>query len=609
MTKETFFQGEDSALNIFKEIFESKNIDDALEIITKKACALVGGRGGSVWLQNSREPDKIFLRWTYHSKGPSKIGESYYTNKIDKEGNYDGITGWVFATGNPICLKNISDMNELSKYQGLKWKDKHCGFKLSKDKNKQRHYMAVPIYSCRVNNKVIGVLRIGSTKTDKCFSQKQFETLKLFSGYISGLLTNFIKQEEERLLLERFFTVAHQSDQNGLLDETVKAIPEVLDGSDCSIFLRQKEDGNFYLESTSSSKILQYTRRNSIRLKGHCISYKPGSGKTGSVAETGKSIRKSGDISSETGMPEKYCEGSTSSSFLCIAIKENNVSPIGVLRVIRDKNFKDKFDEKDQLFLERIGNKLYQVLVKIVRSVEFLPEHFQSGISIMSFFGTVLKQIYPESNAKVYIEQDGLKATMTVDPVNGHRDIIEKILDDYGAVICGKKGFESFSKNQLLIIELKTEIKMANMRLEMQKDLLDHKNSLINELFNIIGQAMITQRQNVHVHNGYSKTSIIGNTDDIIIGQDKSSQTINKFGNDFEELINQFKHEISKSSLSKIAKQDLDLLTTSLKNQTKLSTKNSNIIDSILESIQSIIQGAAGSALFDIFAQISKFFL
>ena len=193
----------EKALSILRKCSDARNIDEALKIITDQAASLVGGVGGSVWLRNSENHSEVVLRWSYRTDGKNQIGVSKYTNTIDQDKFYDGLTGWVFATGQSLCLSNIEDKDEIKKYPHLKWKDKFDSFKSasSTDKKKQRPFMAVPIRSCRIKQQVIGVLRIGASKAGEPFNKTQLELLETIAGYISGTLTIHLKGEEERALI------------------------------------------------------------------------------------------------------------------------------------------------------------------------------------------------------------------------------------------------------------------------------------------------------------------------------------------------------------------------------------------------------------------------
>jgi hypothetical protein len=348
------------ALSLIRECSEAKTIDDAFKIITNEVCVLVGGLGGSIWVVSSDDPNKIVLRWRYWSEGPNKVGTSSYTNELDANGYYDGLTGWVFATGKPLCLRDITDKAEINKYEHLKWKDKYGAYKAAKNPAIHKHFVAVPVFSCRPANKVIAVLRIGDTpKSCPPFSPADIRLLQTYAGYISGLLTNYIKREEEKTLIEGLFKVANLSDLNSLLEETARSIPVVMDGSHCSIFLRDHA-GNFSLRATSARHLQKYTERTA---KANCLRYRPGEGKTGIVASSGVTCRESGNITSSAGKSADMCEcGTTSSAFLGVAIRDKNGVTDGVVRVIREVKVNDQFDAADQLFLEGFGQKLHACL-------------------------------------------------------------------------------------------------------------------------------------------------------------------------------------------------------------------------------------------------------
>lgn len=143
----------------------------------------------------------------------------------------------------------------------------------------------------------------------------------------------------------------------------------------------------------------------------------------------------------------------------------------------------------------------------IIRSIEFPPEHHQAGISILNFFGSVLRKKYPDKKAKVKIEQDGLKVTMIIEPVDGgDREIIEKELNNFGLVVTGQKSIEEFSDNKLLLLELKTQLRITQVQFDMQKELLNDKNAQIEKLLSLVGQAV--QREPINIFQENQSRSI-----------------------------------------------------------------------------------------------------
>ncbi|MDY6986952.1 MAG: response regulator [Thermodesulfobacteriota bacterium] len=126
----------------------------------------------------------------------------------------------------------------------------------------------------------------------------------------------------------------------------------------------------------------------------------------------------------------------------------------------------------------------------IVRSIEFEPQYHQSGISILSYFGTILTKKYPDKEVKIRIEQDGLKVTMIIETLEGDKEVIEKTLMDYGLVITGKMPPETLIDDPLTVLELRSELRIANARIENQRELLEYKDAEIGNLRETVGQLL-----------------------------------------------------------------------------------------------------------------------
>ncbi|MCP4108141.1 MAG: toll/interleukin-1 receptor domain-containing protein [Desulfobacteraceae bacterium] len=176
----------------------------------------------------------------------------------------------------------------------------------------------------------------------------------------------------------------------------------------------------------------------------------------------------------------------------------------------------------------------------IERFIEFPPEYHQAGISVLNYFGTVLKKKLPGTKATIKIEQDGLKVKMIINPVDGgDKEIIEKTLDEYGLVIMGRMTPEEFTKgDKFAKLELKNELRIAYHRIESQRELLQitkegynqrieslelSKESLeeqVGWLRNIVGKA-IQSDHNVNISIG-DKSEI---TPDGDMNHDKGNST------------------------------------------------------------------------------------
>lgn len=131
------------------------------------------------------------------------------------------------------------------------------------------------------------------------------------------------------------------------------------------------------------------------------------------------------------------------------------------------------------------------------RQIEFPPEYHQAGVSILSFFGEILRRKYPEQKANVKIEQDGLNVRMIVEPLTGEREVVERALNEYGLVVTGQLAPDEYTDDKFLAITLKHELRMATARVESQKELLQmqeyslrYHQVQIDQLRQLVGKAL-----------------------------------------------------------------------------------------------------------------------
>ncbi|WP_423203934.1 hypothetical protein PGC34_19015 [Pseudomonas kribbensis] len=128
--------------------------------------------------------------------------------------------------------------------------------------------------------------------------------------------------------------------------------------------------------------------------------------------------------------------------------------------------------------------------VVINRSIEFPPEFRQAGLGILNYFGEVVREKYPNEHAKIKIEQDGLTVRMIVEAEDGSRDIIEKALAEYELVVTGQKPPEFLFEDRSKVLELKNELRIAQARIDSQKDLLEYQKEDIKDLKRLFGMAL-----------------------------------------------------------------------------------------------------------------------
>ena len=138
----------------------------------------------------------------------------------------------------------------------------------------------------------------------------------------------------------------------------------------------------------------------------------------------------------------------------------------------------------------------------IVRQIEFRPEHHQAGLSILEYFGTVIRQKYPDIPIKVRIEQEGLKVRMVVETPEGKKEPIEKALTDYGLVVVGKKHPSDLLEDRLHILRLEQTLELEKVRhnstlrlLETEQRHSEQLSGRYDQLLGFLGEKLLQQPQ------------------------------------------------------------------------------------------------------------------
>ena len=108
---------------------------------------------------------------------------------------------------------------------------------------------------------------------------------------------------------------------------------------------------------------------------------------------------------------------------------------------------------------------------KIVRSIEFDPEDYQAGLSILSYFNTIVSQKYPDIKIKVKIEQEGSTVRMLIETPDGEKEKVEKTLEEYGLVVLGQILPENFLPSAYEVMALKNKLEISALELRQSKEL------------------------------------------------------------------------------------------------------------------------------------------
>ncbi|MFM7437881.1 MAG: leucine-rich repeat domain-containing protein, partial [Snowella sp.] len=137
--------------------------------------------------------------------------------------------------------------------------------------------------------------------------------------------------------------------------------------------------------------------------------------------------------------------------------------------------------------------------LKLERSIEFPPEYWTAGTSILSYFTHILNLKYPNQNIKVRIEQEGLLLRMVIDTPEGTTETIEQAFNDYVMVISRKLPPESLLTDPFEVMALKNKLQIAEMELRISRenfvafkdDSRQRINSLeiqINQFYSLFGK-------------------------------------------------------------------------------------------------------------------------
>lgn len=130
-------------------------------------------------------------------------------------------------------------------------------------------------------------------------------------------------------------------------------------------------------------------------------------------------------------------------------------------------------------------------LNRIKKSIHFEPRHRQAGIGILSYFSKILDETYPNQDIRFRIEQNNNIVSLIIETPEGNLiERIEKTLMQYGEVITGLAPVNSITNNELLMLDIKNELRIAKLRVESQIELLAYKDKEITRLFDTITRSL-----------------------------------------------------------------------------------------------------------------------
>lgn len=301
----------------------------------------------TVWLREGNR-ERIVLRAAAYETHRPWIAEHFYKFGED-------IPGVVAQSGVPVRVRKGRDHPQ--------WIGKY-------DQDKSIHseppgsvpLMVMPL---KVRKRVIGVIKLSrpnprQDRPDHCFNEFDENFALALANHMAILVENAWLWEVQKGVstgMKALIEALNETDVNRLMTLIPQKISEIFDAAAASLFLLDEKSGNFYLQGTSSVRL--------IPLVGKCF-YKPGEGVTGWVAKTARTIRLF-DISSETERlsidrslkwVHKYGEIDRPGHVMMIPLTyRDKPGTFGVLRAVRTLAEKP-FTQKDEDIMRALANNL-----------------------------------------------------------------------------------------------------------------------------------------------------------------------------------------------------------------------------------------------------------
>jgi class 3 adenylate cyclase len=344
------------------KLIQSKNRDEALTTTIREIENFINAYGTSVWLLDPDDENKIILAKTYTEDGRVKEKQSFYLKGFTDGDKFDGLTGYIFSTGKPLKIINITDEKELSDIsKNLKWSDKYKGWS-SGDKEKIRPFLGVPIFSLKDKKKVIGVLRIATTKDRNPFSELDLRLAEIFSRILSFKLLSAQRQDMELDLFISLFE--HEGKEKGfptedmIMNKAVKKFTSLFPGSHCTILLNDGT-GKFYFKVSSAEHLMKKIESKDLKNEF----YLADNSKTGTIIKSGKSFLKVGSVAEplSSGKTKETCEIVVpATSFIGAPIFDiSSKKMIGVIRSAKHSvDTENDFDDNDRFLLDLFAREI-----------------------------------------------------------------------------------------------------------------------------------------------------------------------------------------------------------------------------------------------------------
>jgi len=248
----------------------------------------------------------------------------------------------------------------------------------------------------------------------------------------------------------------------------------------------------------------------------------------------------------------------------------------------------------------------------IERALEFPKEYYQAGISLLSYFGDVLKQKYPGVQAKLRIEQDGNLVRLHIHTEDGCKEIIEKTLEEYAMIVTEKASPDSLFEDKLQIMALNNKLEIAKMEVRQTRDLLmltessyAGRTSTLEEEVKFLRQQVGSQMLLIHdTHNIIGKQ--IEKEERVLITQIETSNKIvadlieeASSSRDLAQALTIINNKLINGVLPQDEKEIKQAIVTVREN-------SADVFNELENALKSTMYGVAGNCIYNWLTQISS---
>jgi GAF domain-containing protein len=278
----------------------------------------------------------------------------------------EGLTGWVFKTGKPLCIKDVKQYSESTRLSDdaldrisdgaeideedrwLQWRDKDGEWVHFNDPA----FLAVPIKA--EDGSVLGVLRAPAVRTDPQWSGDRFfdmEDLRVFQSFADSVAL-YLQSMKRKELNDMLIEMGSILDEEKLFQFVVERTPRLVRARGCSILLMRPSRGEKPLVlSYTNSQWLKQTPEKVIDL-----AYALGEGKSGFVASTGVALVINyygpGSIQHNK-MDNDYSRYRQSPDNLVDFLRDGQGQQVGLIRLVGERAQVDGCRDRFERFVQR----------------------------------------------------------------------------------------------------------------------------------------------------------------------------------------------------------------------------------------------------------------